>query len=301
MTRIAALDIGSNSVLMCVGNPLPQGDFKVIYDSAQTSRLGEGLDQTGRLSPQAIQRTVEVLDGCRRKAEILGVSIARAAATAAVREAKNRDEFLASAEAALGFPVEVLSGRREAELTFEGVSGSAYLDPLLIIDLGGASTELVLADGGRLDRVESLPVGAARMKEAIPSEDMLRTFVRMIEVVPSDLGTRTAHGRRVILVGGTITTYAAIRRKLTRYDAELVEGQEFTRMELSSMVEEVRGLTMEERIDLPGLPLSRCGIITSGGLLLVEILEELGVEHFTVSSRGLRHGILREIARSGGK
>jgi exopolyphosphatase/guanosine-5'-triphosphate,3'-diphosphate pyrophosphatase len=301
MTRIAALDIGSNSVLMSVGEPLPQGDYRVIFESVDTSRLGEGLDRTGLLSPQAIQRTVEVLDGCRRKAEILGVGVARAAATAAVREAENRDEFLTSAEGALGFPVEVLSGEREAELTFAGVAGPAYDDPLLILDLGGASTELVLADHGRLERVESLPVGAARLKEAIPSEDMLRYFVRMIQVIPSDLGPQTAHGRRVTVVGGTVTTYAAIRRRLTRYDAELVEGQEFTRMEISAMVEKLQDMSIEERIDLPGLSPSRAGIITSGGVLLVQILEELGVEHFTVSSRGLRHGILREIARSGGK
>ncbi len=301
MSRIAALDIGSNSVLLCVAEPLPQGDFRVIYDTSHTSRLGEGLDQSGRLTPQAMRRTVEILDGCRRKAEILNVSVARAAATAAVREAENRDEFLSMAEGALGFPVEVVEGRREAELTFSGVSGPAYDDPLLILDLGGASTELVLADGGKLERVESMPIGAARLKEAIPSEDLLSCFVRMIQVIPSDLGPRTAHGRRVTVVGGTITTFAAIRRKLTRYDAELVEGQEFTRQELANLVERLQGLSVAELIDLPGLPPNRVSIITSGGVLLVQILEELGVEHFSVSSRGLRHGLLREIAQAGGK
>lgn len=301
MSRIAALDIGSNSVLMTVAEPLPQGDFRVIYDTAHTSRLGEGLGKTGHLSPLAMQRTVELLDGCRRKAEILNVSIARAAATAAVREAENQDDFLTMAEGVLGFPVEVLSGEREAELTFAGVSGPAYDDPLLILDLGGASTELVLANEGRVERVESMPVGAARLKEAIPSEDVLSYFVRLIQVIPTDLGPHTSHGRRVTVVGGTVTTFAAIRRKLTRYDAELVEGQEFTRQELARMVEKLRALPVSELMKLPGLAPHRASIITSGGLLLVQILEELGVEHFTVSSRGLRHGILREIAKAGGK
>lgn len=301
MSRIAALDIGSNSVLLSVGEPLPQGDYRVIFDTAHTSRLGEGLGKSGRLGARAMRRTMEILEGCRRKAEILNVGVARAAATAAVREAENRDDFLTMAEEVLGFPVEVLSGRREAELTFAGVSGPAFDDPMLIVDLGGASTELVLADEGRVERVESLPVGAARLKEAVPRGDLLSVFVRLIQVIPTDLGPRTAYGRRVTVVGGTVTTYAAIRRKLRRYDAELIEGQEFTRLELAGMVEELQGLSPTELLDIPGLPPNRISIITSGGILLVQILEELGVEHFTVSSRGLRHGILREIARAGAR
>ena len=100
MTRIAALDIGSNSVLMCVGEPLKGGDFRVVYDSTSTTRLGEGMERTGRLSPSAIRRTVRTLEQCRRKAEILGVAIARAVATAAVREADNPAEFLVQADRA---------------------------------------------------------------------------------------------------------------------------------------------------------------------------------------------------------
>jgi exopolyphosphatase / guanosine-5'-triphosphate,3'-diphosphate pyrophosphatase len=299
MTRIAALDVGSNSVLMCVGEPLSRNDFRVVYEAARTTRLGEGLDQGGRLRLPAILRTVEVLDECRRKAEILGVSVVRAVATAAVREAENAEEFLKSAETTLGFPVEVISGRREAELTFAGVAGPAHLDPILILDLGGASTELILADEGRVTRIESLPVGAGRLKEAVPSEDLLQFFVKLIQVIPGDLGPATSRGRRAIVVGGTATTFAAIRRGLTRYDPELVEGQEFTRGEFSGMVDRLRALSLEERMEVPGLPGSRAPIITSGGLLLTQILEELGVEEFTVSSRGLRHGILLQLAGAG--
>ena len=168
MTRIAALDIGSNSVLMCVGEPLEQGDFRVVYESARTTRLGEGMERTGRLSRSAIRRTVRTLEECRRKAEILGVAIARAVATSAVREAENAESFLGPAEEALGFSVEVVSGEREGQLTFLGVAGRGVDVPSLILDVGGASTELVLVTEGKVERVESMPVGAVRLKEDRP-------------------------------------------------------------------------------------------------------------------------------------
>lgn len=300
MTRIASVDIGSNSVLMCVGEPLPRGDFRVVYESVRTTRLGEGLVRTMRLSPAAIRRTTEALRDCRRKAQILGVSIARAVATAAVREADNQEDFLGPAESALGFPVEVITGEREAELTFLGVAGASERDPCVIVDVGGASTELVLARDGKLERVETLPIGAVRMKESVPSEDVLRFFVKVIEVIPTDLSPADTAGRRAIAVGGTATTLAAVRLGLKRYDADRVEGFAFTLAELESLVDRIRTLPVERRAAaLRGLPPSRADIITSGGLLLVQVLEDLGLTEVTISSRGLRHGLLAELARGG--
>jgi exopolyphosphatase/guanosine-5'-triphosphate,3'-diphosphate pyrophosphatase len=297
MTRIAAVDVGSNSALFCVGEPLPGKDFRVVYDSARTTRLGEGLDRTGRLSPAAIRRTIRVLSEFRRKAQILGVGVAKAVATAAVREAGNPEAFLGPAEEALGFPVRTISGEREAELTYRGVAGPASTERLVLLDVGGASTEIVLAGEGRIERIESLPVGAARLKEAIPSEDILRFFVRVIEVIPSDLDPSQVEGRRAVAVGGTATTLAAMRLALRRYEPDAVEGVSFSRAELSGLVERIRGLSMPERIRLPGLPTARAEIITSGGLILVQILEDLGIDRVAISARGLRHGLLAELVR----
>ena len=300
MTRIASVDIGSNSVLMCVGEPLPRGDFRVVYESARPTRLGEGLIRRMRLSPAAIRRTLQALRDCRRKAQILGVGLAKAVATAAVREATNQEDFLEPAAEALGFPVEAISGEREAELTFLGVAGASVRDPCLIVDVGGASTELVLARDGKLERVETLPIGAGRMKEAIPSEDVLRFFVKVIEVIPTDLTADDTAGRRAIAVGGTATTLAAVRLGLKRYDPDRVEGLTFTRDELESLVERIRGVPVERRAAaLRGLPPSRADIITSGGLILVQILEDLGLPEVSISSRGLRHGLLAELSRGG--
>jgi len=300
MTRIASVDVGSNSVLMCVGEPLSSGDFRVVYDSARTTRLGAGMGPHRLLTRMAIRRTVEALRECRRKAQILGVAMAKAVATAAVREAANQDAFLAPAQEALGIPVEVVSGEREAQLTYLGVGGTGATDPVLIVDVGGSSTELVLAEEGKVSRVESLPIGAVRLQEAIPSEDILRFFVRVIEVIPPDLGPGAVGGRRAIIVGGTATTLAAMRLALKRYDADLVEGLTFDRIELQAMVERVRETPLQERYRIPGLPPNRVEIIASGGLVLVQILEELGVERCSISTRGVRHGLLAELARGKG-
>ena len=299
MTRIAAIDVGSNSVLMCIAEVSGPDDFRVIYDSARTTRLGEGLDRTGKLSPVAIRRTTEVLAECRRKAQLLGVGIAEAVATAAVREANNAHEFTDPARKALGIPVRPISGEEEARLTFLGVAGPGAAEPLLIIDVGGASTEIVLARGGEIVRCESLPVGAARLKEAIPSEDILRFFVRVIEVIPADLHPEDVAGARTVLVGGTATTLAAVRLSMTRYDPDRVEGTSFTTDEIRAMVASMQEKSVEERSLIPGLPANRAGIITSGGLVILQILEDLGLTEVTVSARGLRHGLLREITRGG--
>lgn len=296
MSRIAAVDIGSNSVLLAVGDPLGQSDFRTIYDSVQTTRLGEGLDRSRRLTKAAIERTREALVACRRKVQILGVTLARAVATAAVREAHNAEEFLEVAKKALGFEVEVIDGRREAELTWRGVAASTEERPMMIIDLGGASTEIVLARDGRIERTVSMPLGAARMREAVPSEDPLRYFARVAGAVPANLRPEAQADRKVVVVGGTATTLAAMRQEIRHWDPELVEGQAFTVMELGALVERIRETEMEERLRLPGLPASRAGIITSGGLLLVQILEELGIRDFAVSCRGVRHGLLRELS-----
>ncbi|MEN8149207.1 MAG: Ppx/GppA phosphatase family protein, partial [Planctomycetota bacterium] len=299
MSRIAALDVGSNSVLMCIAEVSGPDDFRVIYDSARTTRLGEGLDRTGNLSPAAIRRTVEVLRECHRKAQLLGVGIAEAVATAAVREAENAHEFTDAAEEVLGIPVRPIEGREEARLTFLGVAGPGAAGPIVVVDVGGASTEITLARDGEIVRSESLPVGAARLKEAIPSEDILRFFVRVIEVIPADLHPEDVAGARVVLVGGTATTLAAIRLKMTRYDPDRVEGESFTIDEIRAMVASMQEMSVEERSCVPGLPASRAKIITSGGLVILQVLEDLGIDEATVSARGLRHGLLREITRGG--
>jgi exopolyphosphatase/guanosine-5'-triphosphate,3'-diphosphate pyrophosphatase len=297
MSRIAAIDVGSNSVLMCVGEVTAPDDFRIIYDTARTTRLGEGLDKRGSLSPLSIRRTVDALADCRRKAQILGVGVAEAVATAAVREAANPDDFLSPAEEALGIPVRAIPGEEEARLTFLGVAGPGTPEATLIVDVGGASTEIVVARGGRIVRSESLPIGAARLKEAIPSEDVLRFFVRVIEVIPTDLGD--VADCRAILVGGTATTLAAIDLGMRRYDPDRVEGVLFTAKKLGALVERIRAIPVADRPNLPGLPPSRAEIITSGGLVILQILEDLGVTECSVSSRGLRHGLLREITEGG--
>jgi exopolyphosphatase/guanosine-5'-triphosphate,3'-diphosphate pyrophosphatase len=290
--------VGSNSVLLCVGETIPGGDYRVVYDTVRTTRLGEGLDRTGRLAPVAIRRTLDALRECRRKSRILGVGVAKAVATAAVREAGNPEEFLVPAEDALGLPVEVISGEREAELTYRGVAGAAATDRMVIVDVGGGSTEIVLAAEGRIERASSLPIGAGRLKDAVPTEDPLCCYARVVAAIPPDLDRSLVAGRRAVAVGGTATTLAAMHLRLTRYEPDLVEGTSFLRPELEGMVDRIRALPLAERLRQPGLPPNRAPILVSGGLLLVQLLEDLGIEQISISTRGLRHGLLADLARN---
>lgn len=296
MTRIAAVDIGSNSVLACIAEHLKGGDYRVVYESFRTTRLGSGMQRTGRLTRAGIRRTVLALTECRRKFELFGVDEARAVATAATREAINPEEFLLPAAEALGIEIEVISGKREAELTFLGTTDHTLLGPVVILDVGGASTELIFAGGGRIERVESLPVGAVRLRETVPFEDALCFFVKVIQVIPNDLDPADTRLRRAIAVGGTATTLAAMRLGLKRYDSERVEGVELSRDEILGLVDMVGATPLEGRVEIPGLPPDRAEIITSGGLIIAQILEDLGIESMRVSSQGLRHGLLRELS-----
>ena len=296
MTLIGAVDVGSNSVLTCIAEAVPSGDFRVAYESFRTTRLGEGMQSTGRLTRAGIRRTLEALKESRRKFELFGVAIARAVATAAAREAVNPEEFLVPAEEALGLPVDVISGDREAELTFLGAAGATPGDPVVVLDVGGRSTELILARDGHIERTDSLPVGAVRLRDSVPSEDTLRSFAEVVQVIPTDLDPADTRGRRAIAVGGTATTLAAMRLGLNRYDADRVEGLDLTRDEILMLVERVHETPAAERAGIPGLAEDRTEIIVSGGLILAQILEHLGIESMSVSSRGLRHGLLRELA-----
>jgi exopolyphosphatase/guanosine-5'-triphosphate,3'-diphosphate pyrophosphatase len=297
MTRLAAVDVGSNSVLMAVAEAFPGGDYRILYESFRSTRLGEALDRTGHLSPTAIERTLGALRECRRKAEIFGAKRIRAVATAAVREAGNPDDFLRPATEALGVEVEAISGRREAELTFLGSAGDVTEEPVIVLDVGGRSTEIILARQGEVESIHSLPVGAVRVREAVPSEDGGLVAAEVSRALPEELrGGRTA-SRKAVVVGGTATTLAAMHLELRRYHGDRVEGLALHRDLILHLVERVRRTEPGERANIPGLPASRVDIIVSGGLVLARLLEELGTEEAAVSSRGLRHGLLWELAR----
>ncbi len=296
---VAVLDLGSNTVILLT---LERGG-RVLQEDGKITRLGEGVFEAARLAPQAIARTRRVAIELAARAREAGAELVVAVGTEALRRAEDGPRFLEElrAEASLDQAI-LLSGREEAELAIEASrrSAGAKGGPLLVVDVGGGSTELSwLEPGGEVQGV-SLPLGAVQLTEAFidahptPPEQLERLRARARSEV-ARLADRDAAGLRadaaVIAVAGTATTLAALDLRLDPYDPERVEGYTLPRGRIQEWVERLAPMPLPERRALPGLEPGRADVILAGLVILQLILEQLGAPHFRVSGRGVRHGV----------
>lgn len=295
----AGIDVGTNSALLTVARPGPRG-LHVLEERVVITRLGQGLRQRGRLSPEAMDRTVAVLEEYGRAVTAFGAR-ARAAGTSALRRADNRDELLERAREALGFPLEVLSGDDEARLGYRGaligLPGIAEGDRPLVIDPGGGSTEVFV----RPDQVVSLEVGAVRLTERFlehdpPAAGELEACAGRVR--DEAAGLDPAGDRTVVGLGGTVTTLAAVAAGLASYDSDQVHGRKLGLDEIREQRRRLAALTVVERERIPCLPPGRADVIVAGAVLLEGLLERLGAGRVLVSDRGLRYGLIAEILDS---
>ena len=272
---VAAVDLGTNTTRLLVGCV---GDERVeeLHRETRITRLGEGVDQRGRLLPVPIARVRNVLTDYRRTAESLGAERTLLVATSAVRDAENGEAFLGEIEWSYGFATRLLSGGEEAELTRRGVGelGAATL----LVDIGGGSTELVL-DGFRT----SLPLGSVRFTERHGEDaDVCSRAARALlpELRPED----------AVGVAATITSLAALDLGLAEYDRATVHGHVLTREGARIQLGRLASLTLEERRRVPALDPERAPVIVAGGAILLAILDEYGLESIRVSERDLLDG-----------
>ena len=287
MTRVAAVDLGTNSTRLLVAD-VEDGRVEELDRETVITRLGEGVDRRRRLLPEPIARVRNTLTDFRRRAEELGAERTLLVATSAVRDAENGEAFLGEIEWSYGFDTELLSGDEEAAMTFRGVSAGRELEPgTLLLDVGGGSTELTLPDF----RV-SLDVGSVRLTERFlasdpPTDDELaacRAAVRsVLEEHAADLDVRQAIG-----VAGTITTIAAL--ELGGYDRERVHGYRLAREAVERQLERLAALPLEERRRLPGLEPARAPVIVAGVAIVAEALRCFGLDELEVSEHDLLTG-----------
>jgi exopolyphosphatase/guanosine-5'-triphosphate,3'-diphosphate pyrophosphatase len=286
--RRAVIDIGSNTVKLLVAD-VAHGDLQPVLAKDTATRLGQGVQQAGRLDPAAISRTVNAIANFLAEARRLGAGDCTAITTSAVRRAANRAEFLAAVRDQCGLPVEVISGEREAELIFRGVASDPFwaAQPLLVMDVGGGSAEFIQGRPGQVERLESTPLGAVRLAEEF-GEDR---FAELSEYLRRALRDRLAHydhRRRLIGTGGTLTVLARVAQHDPIDHARLEEG------ELRALVMKLNALPLAERRAVPGLPADRADIIVPGGLVYILAMEALGAFEIVVSTRNLRYGVLLE-------
>jgi len=287
---LAAIDVGSNTILLLVARYDPRSGLTIIDEAEDQPRLGAGLGATGRLSAEAMTRALaslaSMLERCRRH----GVTRMAAVATAAMREAKNGDEFVQRVRE-LGIPLRVIPPEEEAALAYRS---AAYHFPdagrLLIADIGGGSLELVGAEEGRIELTDSLPLGAVRLTELRLPLTSLRDHVR--ESLSSGLADNRWSGARLIGSGGTFATLARIVNARRGTPDAAVHGTEVSRLDLERVLNELAGLTADQRRKVPGLKPERADIIVAGLAAVLELLLAVNAGSVTVSGFGIREGML---------
>jgi exopolyphosphatase/guanosine-5'-triphosphate,3'-diphosphate pyrophosphatase len=303
--RIAAIDIGSNSIRQIIADVSPTGTIRVVDEMKAAPRLGAGIHETGELSREAGDAAIEALGRMEALARQLGARRTRAVATSAVRDAGNSDDWLARVKLETGLVVEVLDGDDEARLSFR--SAQAHFDlgigRAAVIDVGGGSLELVLSADGLIERLISLPFGAIRLTEkyfakGITPRSMRKLRRRVRKSLKDEVPARDWRGSQVIGSGGTFTNLAGMvlaRHHVTT--ARTVHGTIVQRVELEHIVDYLAALSPVERQQVPGLNAARADIIVAGLAAVAEVVARLEAKSFAVSSYGIREGILLDLAQ----
>lgn len=294
----AAIDIGTNTVLLLVGTIGTDGRIEVLHDEVQAPRLGQGVDAARRLAPASIIRVLRVLSEYRSIVETLHPDRMLVVATSAVRDAVNRQEFIDRVREATGWDVRVLTGSEEAEWTFAGtVSGSPQPGRALVLDIGGGSTELSVGIGQQPSFHTSIDIGAVRLTERLmpstPPRPLELAAARAeitahLATIPADTFTNGI----AYAVAGTPTTLAAHCAGLRTFDRTVVDGYELSRSAVEGVLQHLALLTPVEIRKLGSHFEGREDVITAGTLILSQVMDHFGLERIRVSVRGLRYGAL---------
>lgn len=316
MTRVAAVDCGTNSIRLLVADCDPRtGEFVELDRRMTVVRLGQGVDKTGRLAPEALART---FDACSVYAEVIaryGVPTERLrfVATSASRDAENRDEFVQGVLEILGVEPEVISGDQEAEFSFTGatmeLTGRTDLErPFLVVDIGGGSTEFVVGVE-HVEAARSVDVGCVRMTERHLTVDGVVTDpptgaqvakIRADIEAALDLAAESvplAEARTLVGLAGSVTTVAAIALGLKEYDSAAIHHSRIPYGTVREVTERMLTLTHAERAAIPVMHPGRVDVIGAGALVLLAIMERVGASEVVVSEHDILDGIAWSVAR----
>ena len=305
--KVAAIDIGTNSVLLVIA-AAEAGVARPLLERATITRMGEGVDQSRRLAPAAVERNLACLRAYADDLRAHGSPRLDVVGTSALRDAQGAEEFLDQAEAILGVRPRVIAGDEEARLTFRGaLSGLRLAGKLLVFDIGGGSTELILGDAAGAAPPESrvsLDIGSVRLFERHVRTDPPRAaeLAQLEADIARELAeatplSRVAAGEPITLVGvaGTVTTLKALELGMPAYDPARVHGATLTLSAVEDLCAKLASLPLAERAQLPGLEPKRADVIVAGALIVRDLLRRAGAEAMVVSDRGVRFGLLEAL------
>lgn len=299
--RVAALDLGTNTFILLIAEVEGGRVARVLHDEVRVIRLGQGVHQSRRFHPEALERARACFADYSAIIKKYQVERVQACATSAARDVTNGAELLKIA-GQYEIPVEIISGEREAEFTFWGTVREPLLEPVLIVDVGGGSTELIHGDGGGIIGRVSVDVGAVRLTELlvtehpVPSYEMakLTSYIQpklteaMRALGPVAVGRLTA-------VAGTPTTLAMIEQGLKEFSVERVDGFVLNMERMRFWVRRLAEMKVEDRQRIPGMEPKRADVIVAGSLILLLSMQTFGARELQVSVRGLRYGLARHL------
>lgn len=290
--RVAAIDIGTNSVRMIAAEAQGADAYETLADERDQTRLGYRLDETGRLDPGSIAATLTALLKMRSTASYLGVAASRTVATAALREAANGSDLVTAART-VGIDIEVISPEEEAELALRSVTSNFELgdEPVAVVDIGGGSMEIVITTGGAIGEVHSLPLGAVRLTERFVKSDPITDGDWDALSDETDRELAAAFGGRPQLVsemigsGGTFTTLETMTEA----------GPSMTIDDIEKQALRLRALPLDERQRVQGLPPARADIILAGTAVVLQTARYLQAARISVNHTGIRDGMILEM------
>jgi exopolyphosphatase/guanosine-5'-triphosphate,3'-diphosphate pyrophosphatase len=299
---LSTIDIGTNTILMLTLRR-ENGAVTVLGDEHEIARLGKGVDADREIMPETFDRVAGYLLRYREIAEGLGAETITAFGTSALRDARNRKEFIEAMRERTGLAIELLSGAEEAELTYRGaLFGMALGDGTYgVIDIGGGSTEIAVGDRERPTSGKSIDIGAVRITErflpVLPpladqidaARDLAREALGASPDLPADI--------RMVGVAGTVTTLGAMAAGLESFDADALNGTVLTREAIGRITSALLVMTVEEIRAIPQVHPDRADVLPGGAIILDEFMERHGLAKLTVSTRGVRYGVaMRKLA-----
>jgi exopolyphosphatase / guanosine-5'-triphosphate,3'-diphosphate pyrophosphatase len=298
--RLAAIDVGTNTIRLTVAEVEADGTYRILDEEREMVRLGEHMDQTGRLSDEAVERALAAIGKMKAIADGFEVTEIRAIATSAVREASNGSAFCREVLRRHKVRIDVISGDEEAQLAFRSATSHFNLDgrSSAVVDIGGGSVEIILTAGTVIDQVHSLPLGAVRVTERLVRSDPLREKHWKAMRKEIDHTIRTALGRpshrAEIMVGsgGTFTALAHMAQWQREGRHGSVQGYMLTPAEVVHLLDRLREAPLEARRQIPGLSPDRADIIVAGATVISRLIKRLGTQQILVNERGLREGLL---------
>lgn len=297
--RCASIDFGTNTARLLIADRHSDGRFEHVRIEREIVRMGGGFCREIGLSHEAIQRGMDCLTRFSDILKQYGLVSSRAVATSAIRDAANGSDFVERVRRQTGIDLIVIDGEREGELTLSGVIAGldTPCDDLLVFDVGGGSTEYTLAHGGKAEYIRSLPLGVVRLTEGkAGTDDMSAKIRKELGLLGQDLersGLAVNSGSRVLVgTAGTATTLAAISLKMEDYDYRKVNNTVLKVEEIERIYSMLQPMSLEERVEVPGLEKGREDLIIAGTLITLQTMRMFGFSSLHVSDYGLLEGLI---------